>query len=161
MRFQTEQTDNYQCSGDNIEYGLLTYPVNVDILQEVLHQFSGKAERFSILALSISLQPQTSQEDSRQEGRDNTNHVRNSETFDGACTEDSEDSTCQERGHVSVHNSGDSTLETVLNRLAQILTGFHFLTDTLVDKHVSIDGHTHRQYDTGNTRQSQYSREGS
>ena len=44
---------------------------------------------------------------------------------------------------------------TIFYCFLQALATLEFLTDALENKHVSIHSHTHREHDTGNTRQGQ------
>ena len=160
MRFQTEDSKDYECAGEAVSPFARSYEIEVHILQEVLHQRGGEAQFLSALAFSIVLEQQTGDEHSREERRDDTDHVRNGEALDRTGTEDSEDRTGEERSHVRIHDSGDGTLETVLDSFTHAFAGAQFLTDTLVDQHVGIHSGTHRQHDTGDTRQGQYSGEG-
>ena len=159
VRLQTEDSEDQYNAGYAVSNLTSIDKVKVDILQEVMHQLRSEAQLLCVLFLAVVFQQQTSDEHSRQEGRDDTDHVGYSEALDRTRTEDSQDSTGQERSNVRVHNGTDGTLETVLNSLTHTLTAAQLLTNTLVDKHVRIDRHTHRQDDTGNTRQGQNSAE--
>ena len=156
MRLQTEDGEDHECAGEAVSSLTSTYEIEVDILEEVLHQRGGEAQLLSIVFLAVVLQQEAGDEHSREEGGDDTDHVGNSEALDRTGTEDSQDSTGEERSHVRIHNRGDGTLETVLDSLTHTFTCAELLTDTLVDKHVRIDCTTHGEDDTGNTRQRQY-----
>ena len=97
-----------------------------------------------------------SKEHSGEERRYDTDDEGYGEAFYRTCTKHGQHDTCQERRYVCIDNSGDGALITVGDGCTQALTEFLLLTDSLEHKHVSIHCHTHRQHDTGDTRQGQH-----
>ena len=155
VRLQTQDSKDNECTGDAISNLTSCYEIEVDILEEVLHQRSGEAQLLGIVTLCIVLEQQTGDEHSREERGDDTDHVGNSEALDRTSTEDSQDGTSEEGRYVRVYDSADSPLETVFNSLTHSLATTEFLTDTLVDEHVCIHRTTHGQHDTCDTRKGQ------
>lgn len=74
-------------------------------------------------------------------------------------TEDEQHDTGDQRRDVTVDDGRHGILVSFGHRNAQRLAHTQLLLDSLVNDHVGVDGHTHRQHDTGDTRQGQHGAE--
>ena len=67
---------------------------------------------------------------------------RRGEALDRTGTEDVEDDTGEEGGHLTVDDGGVSVLVTVLDGELNALASLDFFLDTLEDNHVRVNSHT-------------------
>ena len=81
------------------------------------------------------------------------------EALYGAVTEDEEHDTGDDGRQVTVDDGRVGFRETVFDGQREPLAAAQLLLDTFVDDDVGIDGHTHRQDDTRDTRQRQHGAE--
>ena len=109
--------------------------------------------------LDTVVEDQTGDEDGGEDRSDDTDDQRRGEALDRTGTEDEEDDTGKEGGHLTVDDGGISVLVTVGDSLAQTLAGGKLLLDTFIYDNVGIHSHTHGQDETGDTRQGQDSSE--
>src|SRR5690606_10175371 len=91
----------------------------------------------------------------REHGGQNTDHVYHRKTTDGTGTEGQRSNTHNQTRQVGVKNSGRGTIKDQVNRSWRWGPMAYFLSDTLVDQHVGVNGHTQRQRNGRNTRQGQ------
>ena len=105
------------------------------------------------------LDQQTRDEDGAEERGDDTDDERRGEALNRTVTEDEEHDTGDDRRQVTVDDRRVGLRETVLDGQREALASAELLLDALVDDDVGIDGHTHRQHDTRNTRKGQHGTE--
>ena len=128
------------------------------ILQEVPGKLVGQAHG---LALGDAVvEDQAGDEDGGQHGSDDTDDERRGEALDRTGTEDVEDDTGEEGGHLAVDDGGVGILVTVDDGLGEALARGQLFLDTLIDDHVRIHGHTQGQDETGDTREGEDGAEG-
>ena len=92
--------------------------------------------------------------------RVDTDDERRGEALDRTGTEDVEDDTGEEGGHLTVDDGGVGVLVTVGDGLGEALASGQLFLDTLIDDHVRIHGHTQGQDETGDTREGKDGAEG-
>ena len=102
---------------------------------------------------------QARDQDGREQRRDDTDDQRRSEALHGTRTEDEQHDTGDQRRDVTVDDGRHGILVSFGHRNAQRLAHTQLLLDSLVNDHVGVDGHTHRQNDTGDTGQRQHGSE--
>ena len=150
--------DQQQDSGDHIRNLTFPYKIEVCIGQEVLGKPVREGHVF--FPFQHSGEDQPSDQDCRKQRSQNTDDQGRCKTLYRTCSKYKQDDTGDQRGYVTVDNSRHSVLVTFGHCYVQCLAHTQLLFDPFVDDDVRIDRHTHRQHDTGNTRQGQYGSEG-
>ena len=105
------------------------------------------------------LDQQARDEDGAEERGDDTDDQRRGEALNRTVAEDEQHDTRDDRRQVTVDDGRIGLRETVLDGQRKTLAAAKLLLDTFVDDHVRIDGHTHRQHDTRDTRKGQHGAE--
>ena len=105
------------------------------------------------------LDQQARNEHGAEERSDDTDDKGRGEALYGAVTEDEEHDTGDDGRQVTVDDGRVGFRETVFDGQREPLAAAQLLLDTFVDDDVGIDGHTHRQDDTRDTRQRQHGAE--
>ena len=108
------------------------------------------------MALVQSFEDHTGEEDRRDEGGDKTDDQGRSEATDRPCTEVEEDDTGDDRREVRVEDSAEGIAITVGDSAGHALAVAQLFLDTLIDKHVRVNGHTEREDKTGDTREGEH-----
>ena len=148
--------DDYSGS-DDIGNLTLVQEIDMRVIEESLRPL---ARERNITPLSSNpVDQQARDEDGADERGDDTDNQRCSETAHGTVAEDQQDNTRDDSRQVTVDDGRIGFRETILDSQRQPFATAKLLLDTFVNNDVGVDGHTHRQHDTGNTRQSQHSTE--
>ncbi len=108
------------------------------------------------LGLGEPEEEQTAEVNSGEERADKADDQRGCEAFDGACAEEQQNHTGDNRGEVGVEDGREGVRVTVGESLAHVLAGAELFLGALEDEHVGIDGHTEREHDTGDTREGEH-----
>ena len=145
-------------AGQRIEHLLHTQEVEVGVGHRIESGLVAETEFFA--ACHTCFENHTGNEDGGEHGRKDTDNQRGGKTLDRTGTEHVEDDTGDEGGDVTVDDGGVGVLVTVLHSEALSFAGTHLLTDTLIDNHVGVDGHTEGQHKTGDTGQGEDGAEG-
>ena len=132
--------DNDQRTGKDVEDLSGLEEIEVGVGESVDRQRGANGEFFA--SLETVLDDHAGHENGGEQGGEDTDDQRGGETLDRTGTEDVEDESGDEGGDVTVDDSGVRILETLVNGHAHALAGAHLLTDTLVNNHVRVNGHT-------------------
>ena len=153
------QADQADDTGD--EVGLLAHAEEVDVrvLEETARPFGGEGD--VLVAFQTGLENEAGDEDRGEHRGDDTDYEHGGKAFDRTAAEEVEDDTGQDRGDLAVEDGRVGVLVTVADGQAESLAGVEFLFDTLVDDHVGVDRHTHRQHETCDTGEGEHRTEGS
>ena len=94
------------------------------------------------MTLVKCLEDHTGKEDRRDEGGDQTDNKRRGKPSDRTCTEVEEDYPSDDRREVGVKDSTEGIAIPISDSTGHALAVAELFLDTLIDKHVSIHGHT-------------------
>ncbi len=148
---------NHQGNGDAVSQFALGDEVDARVIEEVLRPAAREGDVTPFA--DDPLDHQARDEDGAEDRGDDTDDERRSEALHGTRTEDEEDDTRDDGGQLTVDDGRVGLRETVLDGQRNALAAAELLLDAFVDDDVGIDGHTHRQHDTGDTRKGQHGAE--
>ncbi len=124
--------------------------------KHLIAQRGRECEVLKRLGLAAEHIDETGQIDGGEERADDTDDKGGGEALDGACAEEQEDYTCDNRGEVGVEDGREGVGITVGDGGADVLAGAEFFLGALVDEHVGVNCHTEGKHYTCDTREGQH-----
>ena len=139
------ETANDHHRGDDEGLGCPAHEIEIGLADDLEHA------QLLLAAAESVVENQTCHHQSGVHGGRDTDGQRHTEATHRTCTHDDHDDACEQGRNITIENHTERTVITGGNCRAQRLALGQLFTDTFIDQHVGVNGHTNRQHDTGNT----------
>ena len=155
-RRERHNSNHQQYARDDITHNACFDKVELRVLEPAACNIGSERDVAFFVAFYQTFVHQTCQEHGRKHRSDDTDNQRCGKAFDGACAKIGQNDTGQNGCNVGVDDGRQGVSVTIADGFFEVFACAQLFANAFIYQHIGIDGHTHCQHYTGDTRQGEH-----